>query len=71
MLSINDLQSLEPGDAVEADAVFPGLSDEPLVLKVREVQADKSVGFDAMYYGVIIGDWTATYEKGAVEWHTE
>jgi len=71
MLTAQDLQSLEPGDAVEADPVFKGLSAEPLVLKVRVHDMDKkSVTFDALYYGISIGEWKASYDKELVLWQT-
>lgn len=71
MLSSNDLKTLEVGDAVEADPVFPGVSEEPLVLMVTNHEDTKKiVTFDALWYGINIGVWKADYAAEGVLWQT-
>lgn len=71
MLTAADLETLEAGDMVEADPVFSGLCNEPLVLKVKTNDPDKKLAvFDALYFNVAIGEWKADYAKEGVLWQT-
>lgn len=66
-LTVEDFLSLEPGDLLEADSLFPGLTQEPVVLHTRERVGD-SLKFTATLFGVTLADVTCTRTKGALKW---
>jgi hypothetical protein len=67
MLSDEDFAGLQIGDLVEATALFSGLSDEPVVLRVTERTADR-LDFIVAYYGVTLGKWACQQTGEGMAW---
>jgi hypothetical protein len=67
MISVEDFLTLKVGDLLEADPLFNGLSDEPVVLRVATDGADRK-DFVATYLGVTLGRWSAKRNGGRLAW---
>ena len=74
MLKVDELEKLEVGDQIELPGLFPGLSPEPVVLRVTLVAPTGQGGgltADGRYFGVHLGYWTARSKGGLVEWRRQ
>lgn len=69
MLSIEQFNTLEIGDIIEVGQLFPGLTAEPVVLRVESVRSD-SLDFLVTYCGTFIGKWVCTLRKDRLSWIT-
>lgn len=70
MLTLEQWEKLEVGDLIEADPVLPGLSKEPLVVKVTV--ADQPAGevlVEAFAFDVSVGKWAVSIRtEGRLVW---
>ena len=69
MITLEELASLEKGDLVETMPLLSGVSIEPVVLHVRDVEHDPLiVQFSSTWHGVTLGNWSAREKDGEVQW---
>lgn len=69
MISLEQLGSLEKGDLVETMPLLPGVTQEPVTLRVREVQLSPlRVTFVSTWHGVTLGSWSASADGDDVRW---
>jgi hypothetical protein len=69
VLSIEEFDSLQVSDVIEADPLLPGLSEEPVSLRVSKINDDKTeIQFVPMWYGITLGRWFATKGDNGIEW---
>ncbi len=69
MITVEELASLEKGDLVETMPLLSGVTEEPVVLRVKETDIDPlRVSFVSTWHGVTLGSWTAVEEAGEVQW---
>ncbi len=72
MLSLDELQSLEPGDLIEAGTVLDGMTKEPLRLMVDQrspLGQQLALELSGSYFGVAVGRWRVTVgEDGKARW---
>ncbi len=68
MLSMEDFESLQIDDVIEAPGLFPGLDvNEPLKLRCT-VAKEALREFVVTYFGVTIGKWTCKKEASGLAW---
>jgi len=67
MLSVDEFDGLKVGDEIEADGLFTPLTKEPLVLRVYG-RGQNAIDFVVTYFGVTLGKWHASKDKGSVSW---
>ena len=70
MLKVDELEKLEVGDQIELPGLFPGLTPEPVVLRVTLVERG-GLTAEGRYFGVHLGCWTARSKSGLVEWRRQ
>lgn len=69
MLTVDEMHSLEKGDLVEVAPLLRGVTEEPVVLRVREITPDGlGVTFVSTWHGVTLGKWIAVIEEDEVKW---
>lgn len=71
MMTVEEFQSLEPGDEVEVGPLFAGLSSEPVTLTVTHPRFDAVTRvFTARWHNVTLGQWTAHLDakEGKIRW---
>ncbi|QXN72622.1 hypothetical protein RCZAHN_13 [Rhodobacter phage RcZahn] len=69
MISKEQLAGLEKGDLVETMPLLSGVTEEPVVLRVREVESDPlRVTFVSTWHGVTLGSWSASEDGDDVRW---
>ena len=69
MLTLEEFDSIEVGDQIEAGPLLPALSDEPLLLNtVLESEARDHKEFVVTWHGVTLGRWSCTNRKGVLKW---
>ena len=70
MLSLEDFESLNDDDIVEAPGLFLALDkDEPIKLRVRpHGRVGDSLMFVVTYFGVTLGRWTCTKTGAELTW---
>jgi len=68
MLTRTELQGLNVGDVVEAGSILPGLTKEPVALKMTAAEDGVFVEFVATYFGVTLGKVKADVSGETVKW---
>jgi len=69
MINAEELASLDKGDLVETMPLLSGVTQEPVVLRVKEVEANPTrVAFVSTWHGVTLGRWTATQKGEEIQW---
>jgi hypothetical protein len=72
MLTLEQFDSLEPGDLIETSPLMKALTEEPVILHTDKRVTGKTerLEFVATYLGVTLGRWTCTKKEGKLEWQT-
>ena len=68
MLTKIELEGLRVGDVVEAGSILPGLTKEPVALKMTAAEDGVFVEFVATYFGVTLGKVKADVSGETVKW---
>ena len=68
MLTSVELAGLNLGDTIEAGSIFPGLTKEPVAMRVVEKCAEGDVEFVAAYFGVTLCKVRAVVIRESVAW---
>lgn len=69
MLTVPELIGLEKGDVVETMPLLAGVTQEPVVLRVKEADhTEGQVKFVTTWHGVTLGAWTAIVDGEDVRW---
>lgn len=69
MLTVEQFETIEVGDQIEAGNVFKRLNDEPIVLLAAAVRSD-AIEFVVTYIGITLGRWVCYRKKDRLEWLT-
>jgi len=70
MLSLEDFESLQIGDQIEAPGLFQSLDrTEPVALCVNAIEGDVK-SFLVTYFGVTLGRWKCTKKGETLSWQT-
>jgi hypothetical protein len=75
MISLEDFDSLQVGDVLEANPIFPALDPgTPVKLRcdrrgdLKGKDEDLMVEFVATYFGVTLGRWKCKKEASGLKW---
>lgn len=69
MLTVEEFDSLEVGDHVETQSIWPKMVSDPVILQTAEVKTDRKE-FVVTFCGITLGRWACVKnQKGALQWH--
>jgi hypothetical protein len=67
MLTIEEFDSLEVGDQIDVEALFPVMIDDPLVLRTVVAEPERRE-FVATYCGITVARWECVKLDGVLKW---
>lgn len=66
-MTLEEFAKLRKNDEVTFDSLFPGLTQEGVVLTVQK-RAGSTVYFVVRWLGIILGRWNCSEKEGALTW---
>jgi hypothetical protein len=70
VLTREDFDSLSVTDLIETEPLVQGLSDEPVKLRVSQINEDHTrIEFVAMWFGITLGRWVCTATDDKLDWN--
>lgn len=67
VLTVEEFQSLEVGDVVDTESMFPSLTQEKVSFLVQE-RSQTEVRFVATFMGITLGRWYCRHIGKNLEW---
>ncbi|MCO5157861.1 MAG: hypothetical protein M9945_14125 [Aquamicrobium sp.] len=67
MLTVEEFKSLEVGDVVDTESLFPSLTQEKVSFHVQE-RTEREVRFVATFLNITLGRWMCRLTGGKLEW---